>query len=600
MERLYAAGLFSQISGFRSFKFELFAAVEFNGALALSPGFQLGASGTNFTMAMDGMHSRRARLRWLMVAIVLVAVAPLFALSLVRLQSNSDQALQQAYEQAAAIARSGVNAHTQVSDQARHLLEVLAQIPAVRESALPECEHVMKAVLEGRGWLTGIFAVGPDGKGVCGASPIVRTLDVSDRQYFLDAVATKKFKVSDVITSRVTGTHIVAGVLPLYETNGTLKVVLGVGVSLPWINQISTEASAKFGGVMITLDANGQVLAYGSHVPDRWTIAALNDNPLVKTIMASKAPTFEAKDPAGVDRIFSVARMPDSGITIAVGLTRSEVLGSIERDFRTDILLLLFVAIASIALALLVAEFGVMRGVRALKTAALRLKAGRMGLRVTLPSFVAAELHDLATTYNAMTAEFERLAYLDRLTGLPNRRYLERHVAKHSERDGRALSGRHAVLAIDIDGFKPVNDTHGHAVGDRVLAIIARRIASVISDRGLLFRVGGDEFVAIAPLVGAQGRETARNLGEEIRQAMEQAIELDGFYFPIACSVGIAMVPDDAEHLSGALVVADAALYEAKRAGRNRVVDNAPPLAAELPAPQLVTRKRVGSGSGVW
>lgn len=546
-------------------------------------------------MAMDGMHSRRARLRWLMVLIVMLAIAPLFALNLVRLQSSSDLALQQAYEQAAAIAQAGVNAHNQVSDQARHLLEVLAQIPAVRESSLPECETVMKAVLEGRNWLTGIFAVGPDGKGVCGANPVVRTLDVADRQYFRDAVATKKFKVSDVITSRVTGTHIVAGVLPLYAANGSLKVVLGVGVSLPWINQIAAEASAKFGGILIALDGSGRVIAYGPDMPDDWTIGGLNDSPLVKTIMASKAPTFEAKDPAGVDRIFSMAHMPDSGITVAVGLTRGEVLGLIERDFRIDVLLLLLVAAVSIALALLVAEFGVMRGVRALKTAALRLKAGRMGLRVTLPSFVAAELHDLATTYNAMTAEFERLAYLDRLTGLPNRRYLERHVAMRSERGGRALPGHQAVLAIDIDGFKPVNDSHGHAVGDRVLAIIARRIASVVDERGLLFRVGGDEFVAVLPLLKSQGRETARDLGEEIRQAMEQAIELDGLFFPVACSVGIAMVPDDAETLSGALVVADAALYEAKRTGRNRVVDSAPLLAAELP-PQPVALKRVGSG----
>ena len=74
-----------------------------------------------------------------MVLTVLLAVAPLFALNLVRLKSSSDQALQQAYEQAAAIARAGVNAHNQVADQARHLLEVLAQIPAV--SSCPPCPN---------------------------------------------------------------------------------------------------------------------------------------------------------------------------------------------------------------------------------------------------------------------------------------------------------------------------------------------------------------------------------------------------------------------------------------------------------------------------
>jgi diguanylate cyclase (GGDEF)-like protein len=280
-------------------------------------------------------------------------------------------------------------------------------------------------------------------------------------------------------------------------------------------------------------------------------------------------------------RIFSVARMPDSSITVAVGLKRDEVLGIIEHNFITDLLFLLLTAAASIGAAFLVAEFGLLRGVRVLKAAALRLKAGKMGLRVSLPAFVAAELHDLAATYNAMTAEFERLAYLDRLTGLPNRRYMERHMAQRNERG--AARGREAVLAIDIDGFKPVNDCHGHAIGDRVLAIIARRIAGALDERGLLFRVGGDEFVAIVPL-GKDGRETAGSIGEDIRFAMEQAIEVEEISFTVACSVGIALVPDDARTLAGALVVADAALYEAKRTGRNRVIDHAPSIVPSPPA----------------
>lgn len=79
----------------------------------------------------------------------------------------------------------------------------------------------------------------------------------------------------------------------------------------------------------------------------------------------------------------------------------------VERSFRSDLLFLLLVAAGSIAAALIVAEFGVLRGVRLLKGAALRLKAGKMGVRVKLPPQVAAELDDLAVTYNAMTAEFE-------------------------------------------------------------------------------------------------------------------------------------------------------------------------------------------------
>jgi diguanylate cyclase (GGDEF)-like protein len=111
-----------------------------------------------------------------------------------------------------------------------------------------------------------------------------------------------------------------------------------------------------------------------------------------------------------------------------------------------------------------------------------------------------------------------------------------------------------------------------------VLALIARRIAATVDERGLLFRVGGDEFVAVVPLTKSQSREDARAIGEDVRAAMQQAIEMDGLVFPVACSVGIALVPEDANTLAGALVVADSALYEAKRTGRNRVVERAPPL----------------------
>ena len=568
----------------RSFKFEAFNVEDFKGGMADSTAFAPGQDkGRISSMPANAMQPRGARLRSLMVLIVLLAVLPIFVLNLVRLQSSREAAVQRAYDHAAVLAMAGVNAHREIADQARQMLEVLAKVPAVRTASLPECEQVLRSIQQGRDWLSGIFVVGANGKGICGGSPVVRTLDVSDREYFKNALYSGKFKVSDVITSRVTGKSIIAAVLPFYSAAGEFQAAVGAGINLSWINRVAAEVSAKFGGIMIVLDGAGRVVAYQPGMPADWTLGDESKSPQISAILAATSPTFEAADPSGLQRLFSVAQLPDSGLTVAVGLDREQVLKPIEESFFHDLLFLVLVAIGSICAALLVAEFGLMRGVRALKIAALRLKAGRMGLRVYLPGFVATELHDLAATYNAMTAEFERLAYLDRLTGLPNRRYLERHLSKRNERGERATVGRHAVLAIDIDGFKPVNDSHGHAVGDRVLALIARRIASAVDERGLLFRVGGDEFVAVIPLVKAQGRDTARLIGEDIRQALEQSIELDGLSFPVACSVGVAMVPEDAKTLSGALVVADAALYEAKRKGRNRVVDSAPPLAAGLP-----------------
>jgi diguanylate cyclase (GGDEF)-like protein len=538
------------------------------------------------SMPVERAYYRRGTLRWLVVLIVLLAIAPMFALHLVRLQSSREALLQQAYRQAATLAESGVRAHQQIADHARQLLEVLAQVPSVRRASMLECEQVLKGVREGRDWLTGIYVFNAAGRGLCGTSSVARSLDVSDRPYFQEAVA-GRFTVSDIIVSRASGNPIVAAALPLPRTahNAEEPAVVSLGVSLPWIGQVAAEANSKFGGVLVVIDGAGNVVTYQPHIPAGWTRELLKDHPLVARITSAEATTFEAKDPAGAERLFSVARMPHSGIIIAVGLNRNDVLNPIEWTFRNDLLFLLVVALISIGLALLAAEFGLLRGVRALKRAALRLKAGKMGLRVRLPGLVAAELHDLAATYNAMTAEFERLAYLDRLTGLPNRRYLERHLSRRDETGARSLPGRQAVFAIDIDGFKPVNDGYGHAVGDRVLAMIARRIAGVVDERGHFFRVGGDEFVVIAPLKPTQGREAAREFAEEIRCAMDQAIEFDGLAFPIACSIGVALVPDDAKTLAGALEVADAALYEAKRGGRNRVMDMATTLVPDTADP---------------
>lgn len=534
-------------------------------------------------MGLDVTFRRGARLRVLLVLIVLLAALPISALHLARVHASSEAAEQRAYQDAAALATSGVNAHARTLRRARLLLEMLAKVPAVRAATLPGCEEIIRSAQEGRDWVTGIFVIDAAGKGVCGASSIEGAVDVSDRDYFKAAKASKQYRAGDVIIGRISGRPLMAAVLPLLSPQGEFAGALAIGVSLRWIDRIAAEVNPELGGLVMAADGAGRLIAYQPAPAGGVTLQRLTENAQVQTILNSHHSTFEAKDAAGVDRLFSLARIPGSGITVAVGFDRSGVLRTIEQSFRSDLLFLLLVMAASIGLAWLVAEFGLLRGVRALKTAAQRLKAGKMGLRVRLPETAAAELHDLAATYNAMTAEFERLAYLDRLTGLPNRRYLERHMAKRDSRSNQPSASHNAVLAIDIDGFKPVNDNHGHAIGDRVLALIARRIAGAIDERGLLFRVGGDEFIAVIPLARAQGRDAARAIAEEIRQSMEQPIDCDELSVSIACSVGIALVPEDAANLAGAIALADAALYEAKRSGRNRVIESAPPLAGGLP-----------------
>lgn len=161
----------------------------------------------------------------------------------------------------------------------------------------------------------------------------------------------------------------------------------------------------------------------------------------------------------------------------------------------------------------------------------------------------------------------------DALTGLANRRGFDSFVAQmlvsRPERDNAV-----AVLMIDLDRFKAVNDTYGHGAGDEVLKEVARRWAATIRDSDLLARLGGEEFCIVLP---GTDHEAAQRIAETVRQAtMATAVTIthDGapFALPVTASVGLAWSHDlQSQDLAPILELADQALYEAKRLGRNRV-----------------------------
>lgn len=168
-----------------------------------------------------------------------------------------------------------------------------------------------------------------------------------------------------------------------------------------------------------------------------------------------------------------------------------------------------------------------------------------------------------------MESELESMATTDQLTGLPNRRALDAQLAeelRRARRDGSPL----ALLMVDIDHFKQVNDTHGHAAGDAALRVVADRITAELRRPGdFAGRFGGEEFVVILPATPVEG---ARMRAERIRSLMEASpIGTDGADMRLTVSVGIAL-SSPADSASELLTRADAALYAAKRGGRNRVV----------------------------
>ncbi len=209
-----------------------------------------------------------------------------------------------------------------------------------------------------------------------------------------------------------------------------------------------------------------------------------------------------------------------------------------------------------------------------------RRKDGKIYVEWLTISAVAAA--DGATTHYVGTfseitankeaeAEIHRLAYYDPLTLLPNRRLLHDRL-----RQALAVSrrSRHyaAVLFLDLDNFKTLNDTRGHDVGDQLLQEAARRLQGEVRAGDTLSRLGGDEFVLVLEnlsTVIAEAAVEARQVGEKVRIALALPYDLDGYEFHCTASLGITLFQNHNEPIETLLKHADLALYKAKNAGRN-------------------------------
>lgn len=161
----------------------------------------------------------------------------------------------------------------------------------------------------------------------------------------------------------------------------------------------------------------------------------------------------------------------------------------------------------------------------------------------------------------------QELALHDPLTGLPNRRLLEDRIEttlQHAVRNQRKA----AVMYLDLDGFKAINDTHGHAYGDEILKLVAQRLVGSSRKEDTVARVGGDEFVIV--LGDVSGLADAREPASKLIEVVSEPYLVNGITLRLSTSIGIALFPDDATSVGDLIHAADNALYDAKRSGKNR------------------------------
>jgi len=160
----------------------------------------------------------------------------------------------------------------------------------------------------------------------------------------------------------------------------------------------------------------------------------------------------------------------------------------------------------------------------------------------------------------------EYLAYHDSLTGLPNRAYFDLRIGDILEL-ARMSHDRVALFFLDLDRFKVINDTLGHAVGDEMLIVLSKRIRNILNEHTLFARTGGDEFVIMSVI--KQGREEASQLAEKVLSIVREPVKVHDYLLNTSASIGISVYPDDAKEKNELVKYADSAMYAAKDMGKD-------------------------------
>ncbi len=185
----------------------------------------------------------------------------------------------------------------------------------------------------------------------------------------------------------------------------------------------------------------------------------------------------------------------------------------------------------------------------------------------------AADVLSMGISRRQADERIEYLAYHDELTSLPNRRVFEDRLSQELRRAGRRREIG-AVLFLDLDRFKNINDVLGHSVGDKFLVRISERLCGLLRAEDSLCRWGGDEFLILLPVL-AQDMQTgvsrANMVGEKIIQAVSEPVQVGGNDLQLTASIGIAMFPEHTPDCENLIKYADTAMYQAKNEGRNRI-----------------------------
>jgi diguanylate cyclase (GGDEF)-like protein len=361
----------------------------------------------------------------------------------------------------------------------------------------------------------------------------------------------------------VTGRPVIAMGVPVFR-DGEVVYSLNIGLSPARIGEILGRQAIPAHWVASVLDGSGTIVA---RTRDPAKFVGQKATPDVLQLLGSSQAegVLTSRSKEGFPTYAGFARSSVSNWSVVVGASRA----TIEAGLYQSIAWLIGGAAAAFAVGITFAAWLSARiggSIRALVEPALALGSGRP--LAHCPPTLLKETDAVAKAIvhaGRMLQATRHLAEHDTLTGLSNRLLFEelgRNRLAEARRSGAGL----ALLAIDLDGFKAVNDVHGHQAGDAVLKAAASRILAALRESDVVARMGGDEFVA---LLSDAGLDDARLVADKLIHALGEPYP--GVEPPVSGSVGIAVYPRDGQSVEELCDRADQALYAAKRGGKRRL-----------------------------
>ncbi len=383
-----------------------------------------------------------------------------------------------------------------------------------------------------------------------------------------EALASRKPYISKPYTSS-TGRRIVFMSEPLYDKDGVYRGFIGGSLYLQE-NNILNMMFGKHnidgdGSYFYIVSSSGHLLYH----PDKSRIGADNStNPVVQKVLRGESGYEQVTNSRGITFLAGYSPVSENGWGVIVQSPISVVYEELDNYIRT----ILFYTLAPFVVLMITAIWLARRLARPFVSLAnLAGKLGR-GEKIVLPDIkhhwnreadlltqtITLALSDL----QKQTDQLTHAAMTDSLTGLTNRRTFESIMSQWTEKQQPF-----ALIVMDIDRFKSINDTYGHQAGDEVLKHLARIVTSSVRSNDVCCRYGGEEFVVLLPFTTAPD---AWITAERVRSAFETWE--NPFGIPLTVSLGVAHYPSHAESAEMLFQRADHALYQAKEAGKNRTI----------------------------